>query len=101
LSPEQRVAALAKAAGTRRARAELKGRLKHGGATLADVLAAADSDDVVGRMRIGELLESLPGVGKTRAAQTVDRIGISPTRRLRGLGTRQRDALRREFPTAH
>ncbi|MPY99229.1 MAG: integration host factor, partial [Actinophytocola sp.] len=37
LTEEQRAAALEKAAAARRARAELKERLKRGGTTLADV----------------------------------------------------------------
>lgn len=97
LTEEQRAAALEKAAAARRARAELKERLKRGGTTLADVLKQADEDEVLGKMKVSALLEALPGVGKVRAQQTMERLEIAPTRRLRGLGERQRKALLSEF----
>lgn len=97
LTSEQRAAALAKAAQARRARAELKSKLKHSGTSLADVLAAGDSDEVVGRMKVSAVLEAMPGVGKIRAQQIMERVGISATRRVRGLGVKQRRALEREF----
>jgi hypothetical protein len=97
LTEEQRAAALEKAAAARRARAELKERLKRGGTTLGDVLEQADSDEVLGKMKVSALLEALPGVGKVRAQQIMERLEIAPSRRLRGLGERQRKALLAEF----
>jgi hypothetical protein len=97
LTPEQRAAALAKAAVARRRRAEVKNRLKHSGASLDAVLADGDSDDVIGKMKVSAVLEAMPGVGKVRAQRIMEKIGISPTRRVRGLGTNQRAALTREF----
>lgn len=97
LTEEQRRAALEKAAAARRARAELKERLKRGGTTLTDVLKQADEDEVLGKMKVSALLESLPGVGKVRAAQIMERLEIATSRRLRGLGDRQRKALLTEF----
>jgi hypothetical protein len=97
LSPEERAAALAKAAAARKSRAELRERLKHSGASLADVFAAGQTDEAVGKMRVSAVLESMPGVGKVRAARIMEKIGISATRRVRGLGTHQRAALEREF----
>jgi transposase len=97
LTEEQRAAALEKAAAARRARAELKERLKRGGTNLKDVLTAADNDEVLGKMKVSALLESLPGVGKVRAAQIMERLEIAASRRLRGLGDRQRKALLTEF----
>ncbi len=97
LTEEQRAAALQKAAEARRARAELKERLKRGGTTLADVLKQSDSNEVLGKMKVSALLEALPGVGKVRAAQIMDRLEIANSRRLRGLGDRQRKALLTEF----
>lgn len=99
LTPEQRAAALEKAAAARKARAELKERLKRNGTSLSDVLAAGDTDDVVGKMRVAAVLESMPGVGKARAAKIMERLDISPTRRVRGLGAKQRSALETEFGT--
>ena len=97
LTPEQRAAALDKAAAARRARAGLKVQLKTGGATLAEVLADGDTDEVIGKMKVVAVLESMPGVGKVRAQQLMERLEISPSRRVRGLGVKQREALQREF----
>jgi hypothetical protein len=97
LTPEERSAALAKAAAARKARAALRDRLKHSGATLEDVFAAGQTDDAVGKMRVSAVLESMPGVGKVRAQRIMEKIGISASRRVRGLGTHQRAALMREF----
>jgi transposase len=97
LTPEQRTAALEKAAAARRARAEVKNRLKHSGASLAGVLRDGQDNDVIGKIRVSALLESMPGVGKVRARQIMERVGIAPTRRVRGLGANQVAALEREF----
>ena len=97
LTPEQRQQALAKAAEARKKRAELKGELKSGKKTLKDVLARSD-DDIVGKMKVLAVLESLPGVGKVKARRTIEEIGISETRRIRGLGAQQRVALLEAFP---
>ena len=93
LTPEQRQAALAKAAEARRARAELKEKLKMGSLTLTELLAQADADEIVGKMKVLAVLESLPGVGKVKARRTMEEIGITETRRVRGLGDQQREAL--------
>ncbi len=93
LSPEQRAAALEKAAAARTARAELKEKMKMGSLTLKEVLERADSDDVIGKLKVLALLESLPGVGKVKARRLMEDIGISESRRVRGLGPQQRQAL--------
>ena len=97
LSPEQRQAALAKAAEARRARAELKERLKLGSLSLSEVLDQATTDELVGKTKVLAVLESLPGVGKVRARRTMEEIGIAEGRRLRGLGDNQREKLLAEF----
>ncbi len=97
LTPEQRAAALAKAAAARTARAELKERLKLGSLTLAEVLAQGETDELVGKTKVLAILESLPGVGKVKARRTMDEIGIADSRRVRGLGSQQREALLAAF----
>jgi hypothetical protein len=92
-TPEQRAAALAKAAEVRTARAELKERLKMGSVSLAEALAVADSDDTVGKLKVVTLLESLPGLGKVKARRLMEELGIADNRRVRGLGVQQRQAL--------
>lgn len=97
LTPEQRSAALEKAALARKQRAEIKDRLKHSGTSLANVLDQGEADEVVGKMKVSAVLEAMPGVGRVRAAKIMDRLQISPTRRVRGLGAKQRAALVAEF----
>ncbi|MFI1800625.1 integration host factor [Streptomyces sp. NPDC020379] len=97
LTPEQRAAALEKAAAARRERAEVKNRLKHSGASLHEVIAQGQKNEVIGKMKVSALLESLPGVGKVRAKQIMERLGISESRRVRGLGSNQIASLEREF----
>jgi hypothetical protein len=97
LSPEQRQAALAKAAEARKARAEIKERLKMGSITLSELLSQSDADDMVAGIKVLAVLESLPGVGKVKARRTMEEIGIADTRRLRGLGDQQREKLLAAF----
>ena len=100
LTPEQRAAALEKAGIARRERAAVKNRLKHSGASLIEVLKEGSRDggnDIVGKMKVSSVLESLPGVGKVRARKIMEEIGISESRRVRGLGAQQMASLEREF----
>lgn len=98
LTPEARQAALEKAARARRERAEVKNRLKHSGASLGEVVSQGrGNSDVIGKMKVLDLLCAMPGVGKVRAKQLMERIGIAETRRVRGLGDNQVAALKREF----
>jgi hypothetical protein len=100
LTPEQRQAALAKAAAARRERAELKEKLKMGSVSLKELLDRANEDDIVGKMKVVAALEAMPGVGKVKARRTMDDIGISETRRIRGLGEQQRKALLDAFSSS-
>lgn len=93
LSADQRQAALEKAAQARRVRAELKEKLKMGSLSLGELLQQAESDEVVGKMKVLAVLESLPGLGKVKARRIMDEVGISETRRLQGLGDQQRKKL--------
>lgn len=98
LTPEQRQAALVKAAASRRERAVVKNRLKHSGASLAEVIADGRTNEVIGKLRVVELLQSMPGIGKVRARQVMEKVKIAETRRVRGLGVKQAAALVAEFP---
>ena len=97
LTPDQRQAALQKAAASRRERAEVKNRLKNAGASISEVLSQGQSNEVIGKMRVVDLLQAMPGLGKVRARQTMERLGIAESRRVRGLGAKQVAALEREF----
>ena len=91
LSDEQRKAALEKAAAARHARAELRENIKSGNITVEEVL---DSEDpIANRMKVSALIESLPGYGKAKAAKIMEDLNISASRRVKGLGARQREQL--------
>src|SRR4051794_8562492 len=92
-TPDQRAAALEKAARARRERAEVSKLLKSGSISLPQVLASGQTNEIIGKMKVSAVLESLSGVGKVRARQIMERIGIPENRRIRGLGARQRAAL--------
>jgi hypothetical protein len=93
LSADQRQAALEKAAHARRVRAELKERLKMGSLSFGDLLKQAEGDEVVAKMKVLAMLESLPGLGKVKARRVMEEIGISDNRTLHGLGDQQRKKL--------
>jgi DNA uptake protein ComE-like DNA-binding protein len=93
LSASERADALNKAAAARAARAAAKERLKNGETTAGDLISSASADDALARMRVAELLEALPGIGKVRAAAIMKQLGIAASRRVRGLGIHQRQAL--------
>lgn len=97
LTPEQRAAALEKAAEARRVRAEIKNRLKYSQGSLREVVELGQRDDVVGKLKVSALLEALPGVGKVKARAIMEDIGIAETRRVRGLGPHQTAALIERF----
>lgn len=93
LTPEQRQAALDKAAVARKKRAELKRSLKAGETRLSEVLELANEDEIVAKLRVSALLESMPGIGIAKARDIMDRANISPSRRVGGLGPHQRATL--------
>jgi guanylate kinase len=97
LTPDERAQALAKAKESRQVRAALKLRIKSGELSIADVFSIAKDDEAIAKMRVLELIESMSGVGKIRAKSILERLEISLTRRIQGLGRHQREALLKEF----
>lgn len=93
MSDEQRTRALEKAAAARRQRAEIKALLKTGSLTLAEVFELAETDDIVAGTKVYPLLASLPRMGKIKATRLMDELGIPENRKIRGLGSRQRENL--------
>ncbi len=75
----------------------MKSRLKHSGASISEVIAQGQQDEMVGKLKVSALLESMPGVGKVRAREIMERLQIAPNRRVRGLGSHQVAALAAEF----
>lgn len=96
LSDAERKAALRKALEVRRQRAVLKANIKKGQTNLSSVLGRS-SDPIVGKMKVSALLESLPGVGKARARRLMGKLSIDSSRRVQGLGSRQRELLLKEL----
>ena len=97
LTDEQRRQALIKAADARRVRAEVKELLKMGSLSLEELIIRSDNDEILGRMKVLAVLESLPRLGKVKARRTMEDVGISESRRLRGLGAQQRASLISRF----
>ena len=98
LTAQQRATALAKSTASRQVRAAVKARVKLGELSLTAVLDLAQNDEAIAKMRVVELLESFAGVGKIRALAMLERLQISQTRRIQGLGVAQRQSLLKEFP---
>lgn len=89
LTEEQRREALQKAMAARTERAGILRRLKDGSATIEDVLA----DPAAQKIRVESLIKALPGYGVARTSQVMHKVGIAPNRRIKGLGTKQREEL--------
>ena len=79
----------------------MKDKLKIGSLSLAELFEAVDrgdeSGDMLAKLKVVSVLESLPGVGKVRARHIMSELEISESRRLRGLGANQRKALLEKF----
>ena len=97
MSDEQRAEALAKAAAARRQRAEIKALLKTGSLTLDEVFERAETDDIVAGTKVYPLLASMPRMGKVKAMRLMEELQIAENRKIRGLGSRQRENLLNEF----
>ncbi|WP_346186858.1 integration host factor, actinobacterial type [Streptomyces osmaniensis] len=95
LSPEQRRAALEKAAAARKERAEGRDALKHGKLFLAEVLDSGS--DAIRKMPVRTLLASLPDIGKVRTQKLLEEIEIADSRRIQGLGIQQCERVFEQF----
>lgn len=93
LSQKQREAALLRAADARRVRAKTKDSLRDGSVTFGELLTLADVNELVGKMKTLAALESMPKIGKVKARRLMREIGIAESRRLKGLGEKQRTKL--------
>ncbi|WP_435198714.1 integration host factor, actinobacterial type [Janibacter sp. GS2] len=100
LTPQQRADALSRATAARRQRAEVKHRLKQGSSGIAEVIADGVHDAAIAKFKVSELIESMPGVGRVKAGQIMDDLGIARSRRVRGLGEHQTRALIDHFARA-
>ncbi len=97
LDEDDRRAALRTAAHARHVRAEIKQDLRAGALPVAQLLRRAAQEPAVANMRVVEVIEAMPSYGPVRAARLMEQLKIAPSRRLRGLGVRQREALLATF----
>ncbi len=97
MSDEQRKAALEKAVDVRKKQAEIKMKLKIGSLNIKDVIDKGQTDDLYGKLKIKAVIESLPGYGKKTAELLLDQLGIGLTKRIKGLGPKQRDEILKEL----
>ena len=89
-----RVAANRAAIAARRARADLKERLRTGAVSPLRVLEEAQvPESAAASLRITDFLLSFPAIGRIKAERLLDELAISPRKRLGGLGRQQRTRL--------
>lgn len=91
LTAEQRERNRASAIEARRERARMLGGVREGRVDPRGVLMRRDR--VAMRTRVEALLRAMPGVGPARAEAAMRELGISPRRRVGGLGPMQRERL--------
>ena len=101
LSPDQRRAALEKAAAARRQRAAVKEELKADRLSLGELFRRGEQDDVLGKLKVVSMLEAMPHTGKVKARRLMKDLDISESRRLRGLGPNQKKKLLEHFDRVH
>lgn len=89
MTPEQLAAASRKAACERKRVAEQKRLLKIGALTVEQFMSNPQN----ARVRVRQMLEALPGIGRTGAERAMLEFGIAPNRRVGGLGSRQRERI--------
>lgn len=93
MTDDQRRESLAKARAARARRAAVLRSVADGSCSVADVIAMSDGDAALERMKVTALVKALPGYGEARTRSVMQRAGIADSRRLRGLGVRQRARL--------
>jgi len=94
--PVDRAAAARAAVAARRARAAVKAAVAERSRTALDVAESAwagESTQPEATLRVRELLTSIPGIGPTRVARIMADLGIAESKRVGGLGVRQRRIL--------
>ena len=93
LTQEQRVQASRLAVANRRRRAEVKRLVKSGQMSLDEIFALAENEECVAQMRAYDLISALPAIGEVKAERIMAKAAIAKTRRIRGLGPKQRAEL--------
>lgn len=95
LTKEQRQEHLAKGLQIRKRRAYYREQLKIGALPVEKFFELADEgDQAAANMRVCAMVSALPGYGETKTSQLMETLKIARNRKVRGLGRRQRAALR-------
>jgi Cdc6-like AAA superfamily ATPase len=81
------------AVANRRRRAEVKRMVKSGELSLEELFALAAKEEPVAQMRAYDLISALPAIGEVKAERIMKSASIAKTRRIRGLGPKQRAEL--------
>ncbi len=97
LTTQQRIDAAARATAARRVRADIRAKVKAGDLRVSDIIELSATNEAVAKLKVTSMLEAIPGVGKAKAANIMDRHAIAASRRIRGLGQHQRESLTAEF----
>jgi hypothetical protein len=95
-----RCAVLAAAEDVRRRRAEVVGDLEAGRMTLGEAFELADGDELVARIKLLSLLQSVPGVGKVGSRRMLASMGIAESTRTGTIGPADRGRLLDALPAA-
>jgi hypothetical protein len=101
LSPDQRRAALEKAAEARRQRAAVKEELKAERLSISELFERSERDEILGKLKVVSMLEAMPHTGKVKARRLMQDLDISESRRVRGLGPNQKRRLIDHFHRVH
>ena len=81
------------AVANRRRRAEVKRLVKSGELSLDELFNLASREECVAQMRAYDLISALPAIGEVKAERIMKSASIAKTRRIRGLGPKQRAEL--------
>lgn len=95
LSNEQREHARGVAMRARRERADVRASLRDGRVSVIEVLESTFAAHE--RMRVRDVVRSLPGIGPIRCAEILEAAGIASTKRVGGLTEHQRGRLLQEL----
>ena len=71
--------------------------LKTGSLSLPELFERAEEDDLIAGIKVGAVVVSMPHMGKVKAMRLLEDLGIDDGKRLRSLGSRQKEALLASF----
>ena len=97
LTKEERLAALEAAKVARVKRAEVKKKLASGEMSVEEAISMKD-DEIVGRLKVVDMIEAVRGFGSEKSEKLMKEIGIAKNRRLKGLGWKQAKELIDRLP---